>query len=145
MPERMQAVVCRGPYDYQLEEVMVPEPGPGGVLVKVEAVGICASDLKCYHGAAKFWGDDHRPPYAERDVIPGHEFAGTVVSLDDGAGERRGIGVGDRVVSEQIVPCWECRYCHNGQYWMCSRHDLYGFKRRTPGRWPLIWSSHPKR
>jgi erythritol/L-threitol dehydrogenase len=133
VPERMQAVVCRGPHDYQLEEVMMPEPGPGSALVKVEAVGICASDLKCYHGAAKFWGDDHRPPYVERDVIPGHEFAGTVVSLDDQAAERWGVGVGDRVLSEQIVPCWDCRYCHNGQYWMCNRHDVYGFKRRTPG------------
>ncbi len=133
MPERMQAVVCRGPRDYRLEEVMMPEPGPGSALVRVEAVGICASDLKCYHGAAKFWGDDQRPPYAERDVIPGHEFAGTVVRLDDRASERWGVGVGDRVVSEQIVPCWDCRYCVNGQYWMCRRHDLYGFKRRTPG------------
>ncbi|HTT92719.1 MAG TPA: alcohol dehydrogenase catalytic domain-containing protein, partial [Acidimicrobiales bacterium] len=107
----MQAVVCRGPYDYQLEEVVMPVPGPGSALVRVEAVGICASDLKCYHGAPKFWGDDHRPPYAERGVIPGHEFAGTVVTLDQIAGERWAIEVGDRVVSEQIVPCWECRYC----------------------------------
>jgi threonine dehydrogenase-like Zn-dependent dehydrogenase len=37
------------------------------------------------------------------------------------------------VVSEQIVPCWECRFCKRGQYHMCQPHDLYGFKRRTPG------------
>ncbi len=43
----MQAVVVHGPEDYRLEEVPVPEPGPGEVLVRVEAVGICASDLKC--------------------------------------------------------------------------------------------------
>ena len=56
-PTRMQAVVCHGPEDYRLEEVPVPVPGPGEALVRVEAVGICASDLKCYHGATKFWGD----------------------------------------------------------------------------------------
>lgn len=133
IPETMQAVICHGPGDYRLEEVAVPRPGPGQALVKVEAVGICASDLKCYHGAAKFWGDENRPAWAETEVIPGHEFAGTVVQLDDEAAQKWGVAVGDRVVSEQIVPCWECRYCVRGQYWMCQPHDLYGFKRRTPG------------
>jgi len=133
MPDFMPAVVCHGPHDYRFEQVLVPQPGPGGALVKVEAVGICASDLKCYHGAPKFWGDENRPAYAETEVIPGHEFGGTVVALDAEAADRWGVGVGDRVVSEQIVPCWRCRYCRRGQYWMCTPHDLYGFKRRTPG------------
>jgi threonine dehydrogenase-like Zn-dependent dehydrogenase len=133
VPETMQAVICHGPKDYRLEEVPVPRPGPGQALVRVEAVGICASDLKCYHGAAKFWGDENRPAWAETGVIPGHEFAGEVVELDETASKRWGVQVGDRVVSEQIVPCWTCRYCVRGQYWMCGPHDLYGFKRRTPG------------
>ncbi|MGK9272983.1 erythritol/L-threitol dehyrogenase [Williamsia muralis] len=133
LPEKMQAVVCHGPEDYRLEQVAVPVAGPGEALIKVEAVGICASDLKCYHGAAKFWGDENRPAWAETEVIPGHEFVGTVVSLDEAAAERWGIAVGDRVVSEQIVPCWECMYCKRGWYHMCAPHDLYGFKRRTPG------------
>jgi erythritol/L-threitol dehydrogenase len=131
--ETMHAVVCHGPRDYRLEEVPTPEPGPGQVLVRVEAVGICASDLKCYDGAAKFWGDEQRPAWAETEVIPGHEFVGVVEALDDAASERWSIGVGDRVVSEQIVPCWECRYCRQGAYHLCLPHDIYGFKRRTPG------------
>ena len=129
----MQAVICHGPENYQLEEVAVPRPGPAEALIKVEATGICASDLKCYHGAAKFWGDANRPAWAETEVIPGHEFVGTVVQLDDVAASRWGIAVGDRVVAEQIVPCWKCRYCLNGEYWMCAPHDMFGFKRRTPG------------
>ena len=129
----MQAVICHGPKDYRLEEVDVPRPGPGQALVRVEAVGICASDVKCYDGAAKFWGDETRPPWAETEVIPGHEFVGIVVEIDDEARARWNVDVGDRVVSEQIVPCWKCRYCKRGQYWMCAPHDLYGFKRRTPG------------
>ncbi len=133
IPEKMQAVVCHGPNDYRLEEVAVPQRKPGEALIRVEAVGICASDLKCYHGAAKFWGDENRPAWAETMVIPGHEFVGRVVELDDEAARRWGIAVGDRVVSEQIVPCWECRFCKRGQYHMCQPHDLYGFKRRTPG------------
>lgn len=133
IPDSMQAVICHGPEDYQLETVAVPRPGPGEVLVKVDAVGICASDLKCYHGAAKFWGDESRPAWAETEVIPGHEFCGTVVQLDHAAEEHWGISVGDRVVAEQIVPCWKCRYCLRGQYWMCQPHDMFGFKRRNPG------------
>lgn len=133
IPETMNAVICHGPENYELETARVPSPGPGEALIKVEAVGICASDLKCYHGATKFWGDDSRPAWAETEVIPGHEFAGTVVQLDSAAAKRWGIAVGDRVVSEQIVPCWKCRYCLRGQYWMCLPHDIYGFKRRTPG------------
>ncbi len=131
--ETMRAVVCHGPEDYRLETVPVPVRRPGELLVQVEAVGICASDLKCYHGATKFWGDGERAAWAETEVVPGHEFVGTVVELDDEARTHWGVEVGDRVVSEQIVPCWTCRYCRRGQYWMCAVHDIYGFKRATPG------------
>lgn len=133
MTESMQVVVNYGPQDYRLGERPRPTAGPGEVLVRVEAVGICASDLKCYHGATKFWGDEHRPAYCETEVVPGHEFVGRVVELDESAAARWGVDVGDRVTSEQIVPCWQCRYCRRGQYWMCAPHDIYGFKRRTPG------------
>ena len=57
--------------------------------------------------AAKFWGDANRPAWAETDAIPGHEFFGKVVQLDDLAADRWGIEVGDRVVAEQIVPLLE--------------------------------------
>ena len=133
MPDTMQAVVNHGPREYRLEEIPRPQPGPGEALVQVEAVGICASDLKCYNGAAKFWGDDQRPAWAETEVVPGHEFVGRVVELDEAAARRWNVDVGDRVTSEQIVPCWSCRFCRRGQYWMCARNDVYGFKRRTPG------------
>ncbi len=133
MADTMQAVVNHGPRDYRLTELPRPTAGPGEALIRVEAVGICASDLKCYHGAAKFWGDATRPAWAETEVVPGHEFVGRVVELDEAAAERWGVAVGDRVTSEQIVPCWQCRYCRRGQYWMCAPHDIYGFKRRTPG------------
>ncbi|HSU75047.1 MAG TPA: alcohol dehydrogenase catalytic domain-containing protein, partial [Terrabacter sp.] len=129
----MQAVVCHGPEDYRLETLGVPRPGPGEVLVRVEAVGICASDLKCYHGAAKFWGDENRPAWAETDAVPGHEIAGRVVELDDEARGHWGIELDDRVVVEQIVPCWKCRYCTTGNYHMCAVHNMYGFKRANPG------------
>ena len=133
MSDQMKAVVCHGPMDYKLEDITIPKAGPGEALVKVEAVGICASDLKCYHGAAKFWGDASRPAWAETEVVPGHEFVGEIVELDDVAAKRWGVKKGDRVVAEQIVPCGECRYCLRGSYWMCAPHGMFGFKRATPG------------
>ncbi len=133
LPDTMQAVICYGPRDYRLAEWAVPQPAPGEVVVRVRSVGICASDLKCYLGAPLFWGDAHRKGYCEPPVIPGHEFVGEVVALGEGAGERHGLAIGDLAVSEQIVPCGECRYCKRGQYWMCQRHDIYGFHQRTFG------------
>ena len=72
-PETMKALVCHGVEDYRLEEKPVPEPGPGEILVKVRHCGICASDAKCYIGAALFWGDQFRSAYVEPPVIPGHD------------------------------------------------------------------------
>lgn len=133
MPNEMRAVVCHGPKDYRLERVPVPQPGPFEVLTRVEAVGICAGDLKAYHGAAMFWGDTQQPAWVKPPVIPGHEFIGCVTALGEGAGEKHGIAVGDRVIAEQIVPEWTCRFCRHGEYWMCEKHDIFGFQHNVHG------------
>ena len=67
----MQAVVIHGREDYRLEQIPVPGPGPGEALVKVQAVGICASDLKCYHGAPDVLG---RRPSAPQHRSAGHPW-----------------------------------------------------------------------
>lgn len=131
----MKAVVCHDAGDYRLEEVPVPEVGPGEVLIRVDAAGVCASDVKTAHGAGRVWGSDVFPRYIQPPVIPGHEFVGTVVALGEGAGERFGLSLGDRAIAEQIVPCWQCRYCRHGQYWMCEQHDIFGFRQRAQGAW----------
>ncbi len=133
LPKSMPAVICHGPRDYRLDSVAVPQPGPQEVVIRVKQVGICASDLKCYQGAALFWGDAHREGYCQAPVIPGHEFIGEVVALGDGAGEKYGLQLGDHAISEQIVPCWKCRFCQRGQYWMCQDGDVYGFRQQAFG------------
>jgi threonine dehydrogenase-like Zn-dependent dehydrogenase len=135
LPKTMRAVVCHGPEDYRMEEVPAPTAGPGEVVIRVEAAGVCASDVKCYTGAPLFWGDAHREGYCQAPIIAGHEFIGTVAVLGEGAAEEYGLAVGDRAISEQIVPCWSCRYCKRGQYHLCLPHDIYGFRSRTPGGW----------
>jgi threonine dehydrogenase-like Zn-dependent dehydrogenase len=104
------------------------------VLVRVLGAGICAGDVKCFAGAPLFWGDEYRQGYCQPPITPGHEFVGEVVKLGEGAGVKYGLALGDMAISEQIVPCWECRFCKRGQYWMCDgKHDVYGFRQRTPG------------
>jgi threonine dehydrogenase-like Zn-dependent dehydrogenase len=136
VPQTMKAVRVYGVEDYRLEEVPVPQAGPGEVLVCVLATGICASDVKTYFGAARVWGGGGMSAYIQTPVIPGHEFVGEVVALGEGAGRKHGLALGDLAVSEQIVPCWQCRFCRRGQYWMCQQHDIYGFVRgRAEGSW----------
>lgn len=127
LPETMTAVVAYGPKDYRVEEVPTPKASKEEVVIKVGAVGICGSDLKAYEGADMYWaGED---PWMKAPVIPGHEFFGTVVELGEGAAEKHGLKIGDRVTTDQINPCGKCRFCETGKYWMCQVHNMYGFQK----------------
>ena len=132
LPATMSAVVCHGPRDYRLESVPVPRAGADDVVIRVEGCGVCAGDVKCFLGAAMFW-EGPKGPYVRTPVIAGHEFVGRVVEIGDRAAAKHGLKPGDRVVSEQIVPCWECRYCRGGRYWMCERNLIYGFQPEVHG------------
>lgn len=93
-------------------------------MVIIGAAGICASDMKCFAGGDLFWGEGGS---VNAPVVPGHEFAGVVVELGDGAAERHNVQIGDHVIAEQIVPCGRCRFCKDGKYWMCEPHVIIGF------------------
>lgn len=123
----MTAIICHGPKDYRVETVRRPEPGPNELLIRVGACGICASDRKCWSGAGMFWND----PWVKAPVIAGHEFFGHVEAAGAGALEHHGVSLGDIVIAEQIVPCGKCRYCREGSYWMCEKHDIFGFQRQA--------------
>jgi len=127
----MKALVAYAPHDFRLEKVAVPVAARGEIVIKVEACGICAGDLKSFHGAPSFWGGEGNPPYIKAPMIPGHEFIGTIVEM--GEEVKGSFNIGDRVISEQIVPCWECKFCTTGRYWMCQKHDVYGFQNNVNG------------
>ena len=129
IPKTMKALVASGRGQYALQEVPVPQVGPGEALLKVEACGICAGDVKASHPTPRFWGGEGIEGVCKPPFTPGHEFVGTVVAV----GEDCALNVGDRVTSEQIVPCGTCRYCRRGQYWLCDAHDVYGFKSHLNG------------
>ena len=131
LPEKMKAIVAYAPGDYRLEEVETPHAGEGEMILKVEACGICAGDVKAFGGAASFWGLDGQPKYIKAPMIPGHEFVGTVVEM--GPNVKGNWKLGDRICPEQIVPCGECRFCKTGRHWMCEKHDLFGFQNNVNG------------
>lgn len=126
---QMTAIVCHGPKDYRVERIGKPAAGERELVIRIVACGICASDCKCWQGAAMFWeGED---PYVKPPVVPGHEFFGVVEDIGEGAAAHFGVAAGDRVIAEQIVPCEACRYCRGGQYWMCEVHNIFGFQRQV--------------
>ena len=130
MDKTMKALVSYAPYDNRLEDVRIPEIGPEELLVKVIGCGICAGDVKAYHGGIRIWGTSEEDRYIEAPVIGGHEFYGEVVEV----GEKMSLyNCGDKVVAEQIEPCGECEFCLAGKYWMCKESAVYGFKQHIQG------------
>jgi erythritol/L-threitol dehydrogenase len=125
MISKMTAIVCHGPKDYRVEQIVKPVAGPNELVIKIGACGICASDRKCWSGSGMFWND----PWVKAPVVAGHEFFGTVHEIGPGASEHFDVKLGDRVIAEQIVPCNKCLYCRTGKYWMCEKHDIFGFQR----------------
>ena len=108
----MKAVVYRGKGDIRVEELPVPEPGPGEMLVRVDACGICPTDLK----------------KIESGLLPGprvfgHETAGTVAKLGQGVSRYR---EGERVVVHHHVPCGSCYYCERKAFAQCPVYKKNG-------------------
>jgi L-iditol 2-dehydrogenase len=96
---------------FRLREEQPPEPPPGEVLVRVEAVGICGSDLHSYSEGAV--GDT--PCYYP--MVLGHEPAGVVVKTGTGVS---GWSAGDRVFCEPAIYCYHCEFCRSGHHNVCS-------------------------
>ncbi len=114
----MRALVYRGPGALELEERPTPEPGPGDVLVRVEACGICGTDLRI---AA---GDHHAFPDGTVRV-PGHEISGVVEATGDGAP----FAAGDRVFVAPNVGCGRCDQCRAGRVNLCRTPQALGITR----------------
>jgi len=117
----MQAAVLREFGELRLESWPRPEPGPGEVLCRVRACGLCGTDLKIVSGGFRgTW-----PP--ELPFIIGHEWSGEVAAFGPGA-ETGELSIGDRVVAENHVGCGRCSMCRAGRYNLCERVREPGFK-----------------
>jgi propanol-preferring alcohol dehydrogenase len=111
----MKAAVVRSfELPLEIEDVPVPEPGVDQVLVRIEASGLCHTDI---HAARGEWPVKPAPPF-----IPGHEGVGLVEQL--GPGSAHGLSVGDRVALPWLgYACGDCRYCNSGRETLCP-HQL---------------------
>ena len=122
IPDGMKAWVLGGPGELSLKSKPVPVPKKAEVLVRIDAVAICATDLDViYHGPpALIQGG---LPF-DKNFTPGHEYMGTVVALGPGVDEYK---IGQRVAVEIHAGCGQCKRCREGMYTSCHNYGLnYG-------------------
>lgn len=101
----------------QIQDLPVPEPGQGEVLVSIESSGLCHTDIHAAHGD---WPVKPTPPF-----IPGHEGIGRIVKVGPGVTSR---AVGDRVAIAWLgYACGECRYCIAGWETLCEKQENSGY------------------
>jgi 2-desacetyl-2-hydroxyethyl bacteriochlorophyllide A dehydrogenase len=107
----MKALVYTAANAVMYRDEPAPRPAPGEVLIKVDAVGICGSDMHAYHG---------RDPRRVPPLILGHELAGTIVE---------GPGAGRRVTVNPLITCGTCEYCRQGRDNLCANRTMIGMTR----------------
>ena len=128
-----RAIVQTGPRQLEMRELPLPEIDDDSGLLRVEACGICGSDVEQYTGALPV-----RLP-----LIPGHEPLGTIERIGDRAAKRWGVQVGDRVAVETLIPCGHCRTCIEGRYQLCrGRGGLFGYSYVPLSHPPGLWGAY---
>jgi 2-desacetyl-2-hydroxyethyl bacteriochlorophyllide A dehydrogenase len=116
----MKAVVVEAPNEVSYREVEAPAVGAGDVLVESRQAGLCRTDIEMMTGVFT------DPRWVRFPVIPGHEWAGTVVEVGANVDSVR---VGDRVVCEGFILCHRCRRCRSGETQWCENIEALGFTR----------------
>jgi len=110
----MRAVTFQGPGEVRVEERPDPEPiAADDAVIRVEASGICGSDLHIYHGRVEI----------EPGFVIGHEYVGTVLAAGD---EVTGVRVGDRVLGTYGTACGECFFCRRQDFHKCDSGRVFG-------------------
>ncbi len=128
----VRAAVQVGPRQIELREFPRPRTGPDDGLLRIEACGICGSDVEQYRGhlGGRF------------PSIPGHEPLGIVEEVGERAAARWGVRPGDRVALEILVPCRACDRCLDGRYMACpNRRGTYGYTLLSSE--PGLWAASP--
>jgi L-iditol 2-dehydrogenase len=117
----MKAAILTGPRTFEVREVPTPSAPADGLVLKVEACGVCGSDLRRWREG---------PPAGVTDMIPGHEVSGVVVEVGP---QVQGYAVGDRLAIAPDIHCGHCWYCRRGQYNLCDSIRLLGITPGYPG------------
>ena len=108
--------VMTAPGVIEFNEVPVPEVMPGQVLVKIQKIGICGSDIHVYHG---------KHPFTKYPITQGHEVSGEIAQIGQGV---EGFSVGQKVTIQPQVVCGKCYPCRHGKYNLCEELKVMGFQ-----------------
>ncbi|MDL5055511.1 alcohol dehydrogenase catalytic domain-containing protein [Oscillatoria laete-virens NRMC-F 0139] len=116
----------------------IPETAPDEVLLKVDACGICGSELETYKA---------KSPRRTPPLVMGHEFCGSIAAVGS---EVSGHSIGKRVVSNSLVPCGKCVRCRRGDTHLCAHREIFGMHRggafaeyvNVPARCLIDWPAH---
>ncbi len=111
----MRALVYTQPNEVQLQERPLPELVQGEVVLKIEAVGICGSDMHAWHGH-----DPRRKP----GLVLGHEFVGRIAQS-----AAPGFAIGTRFTGNPLITCGTCEYCVQGRNNLCANRTMVGMTR----------------
>jgi L-iditol 2-dehydrogenase/threonine 3-dehydrogenase len=115
----MKEAVMIQPRSLEFRDVAEPKAGPGQVMIRVQRIGVCGSDIHVWHG---------KHPFVTYPLVQGHEYAGVV----EGIGEAvKGINIGDKVTATPQEVCGTCSPCRRGQYNACEVLKVRGFQ--APG------------
>lgn len=114
--------VMTAPRQIEFREVPIPEITPEQVLVKIQKIGVCGSDIHVYHG---------KHPFTKYPVTQGHEVSGEIVGVGSAVtggsnGER--LTVGQKVTIQPQVVCGKCHPCRHGKYNLCEELKVMGFQ-----------------
>ena len=128
IPQTMKAWVLDNPEELRLVDKPVPEPGAAEVLVRIDAIAVCATDIEIIkHGLPAIV--DGGSPF-NRNFTPGHEYMGTVVKLGPSVDE---FEIGDRIAVEVHAGCGRCQRCREGMYTSCLNYGYHAKGHRANG------------
>ncbi|MER5939499.1 alcohol dehydrogenase catalytic domain-containing protein [Streptomyces sp. NPDC001928] len=122
----MRAFVLTGPGAYEVQDLPAPVAAPGEVVVDVERVGVCGTDVEFFTGAMAYLHQGH----SGYPMRPGHEWAGRVAAVGDGV--ERG-WVGRRVMGDTMLGCGGCRRCLRGHQHVCEKRQEVGIRGARAG------------
>jgi threonine dehydrogenase-like Zn-dependent dehydrogenase len=130
VPRTTMAMVLTEARHLEAQQLKIPEIGHDDALLRIEACGICGSDYEQFEGVLR----------TPTPVIPGHEPLGVIAKIGDGAAQRWGVDVGDRVAVETMLSCRFCKPCLAGRYHLCQSRRIYSYIPLS--EYPGLWGSY---
>jgi len=115
----MRQAIMTHPGTIEFRDVPEPKPGPGEILLRIQKIGVCGSDIHVWHG---------QHPFTPYPVVQGHEYSGEVVAVGEGVSK---VGIGMKATAAPQEVCGQCAHCRRGDYNICDHLKVRGFQ--APG------------